>query len=319
MTDEIGTETPKDPRSEPTEDMPDDFLDNDPSPALEAELSESPEPTDDEPTVDKTEEVEEEVEEESEEIIADSPEKKGKSRSQRRREQTAKDKDRILALESELKSYNDMKPQLDLILNDPEIAQMARNKAAGKPLDAFAIPEKPTAPVRPTNFSRVRAVEDDQSPDAKYLDELDTYPIRVEVWRDEREKIEGQKQAEGARVEKERVAQEKQDNWWNEITASVIKSAQGDNSVPDDEVEETVAEILEVLANPDIYSGTALYSFAKNHLGRTEAVKKTKPHPKVKPAPAPAAVTSDAQIVKGWVDKGDGYGEDDHYKDMMRR
>lgn len=318
MTDEKGTETPEqDPRTEPTEEMPDDFLGT--SPASEADLSGEPKPTDDAPATEKVEGVEEEAEKEPEEIIVDSPEGKGKSRSQRRREQTAKDKDRIAALETELKSYNDMKPKLDLILNDPEIAQMARNKAAGKPLGAFAIPEKPARPARPTNFSRVRAVEDSESPDAKYLDAREDYADAIEQWAEEKEKIEDQKQVEAARVEKEQQAKEAQDNWWNEITASVVKSAKDDTSVSDDDVEETVAEILEVLADPDIYSGTALYSFAKNHLGRAEAVKKkVKPRPKVEPAPTPAAVTSDANIVKGWV-SSDGYGEEDHYKDMMRR
>ena len=324
MADEKGTETPEqDPRGTPTEEEPEGFLGltDDPSPAseIEADLSADPEPTKDEPTTNEVEEVEAEVEEEPEEIIADSPESKGKSRSQRRREQIAKDKDRIAALETQLKGWTDKQPQLDLILNDPEIARMAQNKAAGKPLDAFAIREKPPAPVRPTNFSRVRAVEDPESPDAKYQDELDTYYVRVEEWRDDKDKIESARRVEAGRVEKEQQVQQAQTDWWNDITASVIKSAQDDTSVPDDEVEETVAEILEVLADPEIYSGNALYSFAKNHLGRTEAVKKkVKPRPKVNPAPVPAAVTSDANIVKGWV-SSDGYGGDDHYQDMMRR
>ena len=318
----VGTKAP-DARDDPAEEMPDDFLDlaADANPRLtevvEAELSveeasaeEEPEPAAEEPEPEEEVEVAEEEAEEEAEVASeeeDSPKKGGKSRSQRRKEQTARDKSRIETLEAELASFDRMKPQIDFILNDPEISKMVQNRKAGKPLTEpeFKVPEKPTPPVRPRNFSRERAIEDQESPDAQFLNDNEDYPVKVEVWREEKEKVENERNAAEKRENKKREAQEAQTQWWNEITSNIIKAVKADSSVADEDVEDVVADALEILGDPKVLSsGTALWTIARNHMGRTQAVKKAKTSPKkIKPVPAPATVSSDAALPKGWVPK----------------
>ncbi len=314
-----GTETP-DARETPTEEMPGDFLsfgtgdDLGPAAAVEAQLTkeepaeEEPESTEEEPEAEGPEATEEETEEETTEVSEeqDSPRKGGKSRSQRRKEQKERDETHINVLEAELASYKRMEPKLNLILNDPELNQAIKNRMAGKPLgeSEFKIPEKPTPPVRPANFSRERAIEDPESPDAKYLDAVDKYPVEIEQWREDRENIEADQKADATRKEKERQSAQAQNDWFKNLQSGLKKAAQNDKTIPSDEVDEAVAEAIEVLGNPEAYSPTVLWQFAQHNLGRAQAVKKAKTIPPKKPVKAPPPPpSSDAAMPKGWAPK----------------
>ena len=191
---------------------------------------------------------------------------------------------------------------------------MVQNKAAGKPLNEpeFTIPEKPTRPVRPTNFSRERAIEDPESPDAKYLDARETYQDDKEQWQEDKEGIEADQKADATRKEKERQSAQAQEDWFKNLSSGLKEAAQKDKNIPPDEVDAAVAEAIEILGNPKAYSPSVLWQFAQHNLGRARAVKKTKTIPVKKPTdipPPPAAVSSDAALPKGWAPKGNEEAE----------
>lgn len=216
-----------------------------PETAQQAEEKVAPEKTEPEKKVEEKAEVKEGAEKESseEEMEGSDGKKRPRHAHYQREMQLAQNENKELKAKMEqLEKSNALG---DYVRADSELLAAVDRRVKGLPIveAESKVPEKPTPPVKPVGFSRQDAIDDPDGLSAKYLSDVEEYPIKLEIWRkaDEDNRASEAEEANREQAEKQ---------FASDFKVAVRNSAVADGRIPSDKVDEVVNGCIEFYSNP---------------------------------------------------------------------